>query len=250
MDLHYEIKGNGKPVILLHSGAMDSRDWEFITPHLSKSFKVITLDVRGAGKSPVPNEPIDYVKDLRKLLDHLKIKKGALVGHSLGGQIATDFTLTYPKRVSQLVLVAPGLSGFKFSSEHAELESRVSKVAPDVEKMTNIILSEPSWSVSFGKAYDLLREMMIHNIQKTFDWKTFETVSSNSAMERLGEIKTKTLFIIGEKDSGDLFKIAQLYKEVPNINFVRIPGANHIITLTHPKEVSDHISLFLRLPEW
>ena len=91
---------------------------------------------------------------------------------------------------------------------------------------------------------------MIHNIQKTFDWKTFETVSSNSAMERLGEIKTKTLFIIGEKDSGDLFKIAQLYKEVPNINFVRIPGANHIITLTHPEEVSDHISLFLSLPEW
>src|SRR5690606_19128105 len=102
MDLHYEIKGNGKPIILLHSGAMDSRDWKFITPHLSKSFKVITPDVRGAGRSPVPDEPIDYVEDLRKLLDHLKIKKGALVGHSLGGQIATDFTLTYPKRVSQL----------------------------------------------------------------------------------------------------------------------------------------------------
>lgn len=249
MDLHYEIKGNGKPVILLHSGAMDSRDWEFITPHLSKSFKVITPDVRGAGKSPVPNEPIDYVEDLRKLLDHLKIKKAALVGRSLGGQIATDFTLTYPKKVSQLVLVAPGLSGFKFSSEHAELESRVSKAAPDVEKMASIILSEPSWSVSFGKVYDLLREMMVHNIQKTFDWKTFKT-SSNSAMERLGEIKTKTLFIIGEKDSEDLFKIAKLYKEIPNIDFVRIPDANHIITLSHPKDVSNHINHFLNLLEW
>lgn len=152
--------------------------------------------------------------------------------------------------MSQLVLVAPGLSGFNFSSEHAKLESRVSKAAPDVEKMTNITLNEPSWSVSFGKAYDLLREMMIHNIQKTFDWKTFKTASSNSAMERLGEIKTKTLFIIGEMDSEDLFKIAQLYTEIPNINFVRILGANHIITLTHPKEVSDHISHFLSLLEW
>src|SRR5690625_4271318 len=139
MDLHYEIKGRGKTVILLHSGYMDSRDWEFITPYLSKSFKVITLDVRGAGKSPVPNEPIDYVKDLRTLLDHLKIKKGALVGHSLGGQIATDFTLTYPKRVSQLVLVAPGLSGFKFSSYLAEFESRFYIAVPALVNLNNLI---------------------------------------------------------------------------------------------------------------
>jgi pimeloyl-ACP methyl ester carboxylesterase len=86
---------------------MDSRDWQFIAPVIAnKSYKAITLDVRGAGKSPVPSEPIDYVEDLKKLLDHLDIHEAVLVGHSLGGMIATDFTLMYPNRVSQLIWIA------------------------------------------------------------------------------------------------------------------------------------------------
>lgn len=245
MNLYYEVQGNGKPVVLLHSGAMDSRDWQFIAPKLAETFKVVTLDVRGAGRSPVPEETIDYVEDLKQLLDDLNIDKGILVGHSLGGQIATDFVLTYQNMVSKLVLIAPGLSGYQFSPEHAELENQAAKVAPDVEKMIDITLGEPSWSVPQGKAYDLLREMMRHNIQKSFEWKTYETILSRPAKDRLGEVEVETLLIIGEKESDDLFRIAELYKEINKIKVVRIPGANHIITLTHPEDVSENIIHFL-----
>lgn len=115
MDLYYEIQGQGEPVVLLHSGGADLRDWQFIAPQLAKNYQVIAFDGRGAGQSPPLLEPANYVEDLKKLLDHFGIQQAALVGHSIGGQIATDFALAYPNRVSKLVLVAPGLSGSRRS---------------------------------------------------------------------------------------------------------------------------------------
>lgn len=241
MGLYYEVHGSGRPVVLIHSGAMDSRDWNFITPKLAKIFKVIIYDVRGAGRSPVPEAPIDHVGDLRQLLAELNIDEAVLIGHSLGGQIAVDFSLTYPSIVSKLVLIAPGLSGYQFSPEYAELEKQAAKALPDVNKMIDLTLSEPSWSIPPGEAYDLLREMMRHNIQKTFEWKTYETVSLPPALGRLDEIQAEALLLIGENESKDLFRIAELYNQIPKIKVVRIPGANHIITLTHPDDICEHI---------
>ncbi|PEJ27678.1 alpha/beta fold hydrolase [Bacillus pseudomycoides] len=243
MNLHFEVKGIGRPVIFLHSGAMDSRDWQFIAPQIAeKSFQVITLDLRGAGKSPVPTEPIDYVKDLRSIYDQLDMKEAVLVGHSLGGQIATDFTLTYPNKVSKLILIAPGLSGYQFSSEYRALERRASSAIPDVEKMINITLSESSWRIPKGPTNQLLRQIMRDNI--LFTWGTHEVVSY-SAIERLHEIDVSTLLLIGDNELDDLFQIAERYKAVPDIRVVHITNANHIMTLTHPEEISKHITDFL-----
>ncbi|MGE7052772.1 alpha/beta fold hydrolase, partial [Paenibacillus glucanolyticus] len=112
MDLHYEVYGNGKPVVLIHSGGADMRDWSSVVPLLSEDFHVISFDGRGAGRSPSPIEPANYVQDLLSLLDHLNIPQAAVVGHSMGGQIATEFAIQYPERVSELILIAPALSGF------------------------------------------------------------------------------------------------------------------------------------------
>jgi pimeloyl-ACP methyl ester carboxylesterase len=107
MDLHYEVQGKGEAVVLIHSGGADLRDWEFIAPQLAQTYQVIAFDGRGAGQSPPLLEPANFVEDLRQLLDHLNLDRVILVGHSIGGQIATDFALAYPDRVTRLVLVAP-----------------------------------------------------------------------------------------------------------------------------------------------
>jgi pimeloyl-ACP methyl ester carboxylesterase len=100
MDLHYEVQGKGEAVVLIHSGGADLRDWELIAPQLAQTYQVITFDGRGAGQSPPLLEPANYVEDLRQLLDHLHLDRVILVGHSIGGQIATDFALAYPDRVT------------------------------------------------------------------------------------------------------------------------------------------------------
>ncbi|BAY07907.1 alpha/beta fold hydrolase [Calothrix sp. NIES-2098] len=247
IDLHYEIQGTGEAIALIHSGGADLRDWQSIAPLLAKKYQVITFDGRGAGQSPPPLEPANYVEDLTRLLDHIGIEKATLVGHSIGGQIATDFALTYPERVSKLVLVAPGLSGYQFSPEMEQWFAEVMAAAPDVEKMVKLMLERPIYSTIMNSPQsELMYEMTKHNTQRYFDWQSSEQIwPQPPAIARLHELQTQTLFIIGTKDSNDLFRIAELFKQVPDIRFAKIDGADHMPTLTHSVEVYSSICDFL-----
>lgn len=247
MDLHYEIQGQGEPIVLLHGGGIDSRDWLFLAPQLAQTHQVVLFDGRGAGQSPPLLEPADFVEDLRMLLDHLRIEQAVLVGHSIGGQIAADFALAYPHRVTKLVLVAPGLSGSKPSPEVEQWFEQIKAAAPDAEKMTQLVLSHPIHSVVMASPQrELLIAMTRHNIERSLEWKTFEMRwSQPPAIERLGEIQPKTLFIIGTQEMADNLHIAELFQQVPDIQFVRIDGADHVPMLTHPDLLSSLIREFL-----
>jgi pimeloyl-ACP methyl ester carboxylesterase len=247
MDLHYEVQGQGEPIVLLHGGGADSRAWQFVAPQLAKNYQVITFDGRGAGKSPPLLEPANFVEDLKNLLDYFNIKQTTLVGHSMGGQIATDFALAYPNRVSKLVLIAPALSGSQPSPDVEEWFERVRKAAPDAEKMTQLALDHPVHNVVMSSLQqELVVAMTKHNIERSFEWKTFEMLwAQPPTIERLGEIQTKTLFIIGTEDMKDNLHTAKLFKQLPNIRFAWIDGADHTPILTHPDEVSSLILNFL-----
>jgi pimeloyl-ACP methyl ester carboxylesterase len=247
VDLYYEIHGQGKPIVLLHSGGADLRDWQFIAPQLAQNYRVIAFDGRGAGKSPPLLEPANYVEELKNLLDHLQIERAILVGHSIGGQIATDFALADPDRVSKLVLVAPGLSGHRFSPAVEEWFGQVWAAAPDAEKMTEISLSQCVYSVVMSSPQrDLMAAMTRHNIERALEWKTAQMRwAQPPTIERLQEIQTKTLFIIGTQDMADNLHTAQLFQQVPEIQFDWIEGADHMPTLTHPDRLVSAISAFL-----
>ena len=111
--LYYESRGQGPAVVLLHGGLNDSRLWDEQMRPLSKRFRVVRYDLRGFGRSNAEKVEFWPPEDLRALLDFLKIEKATLVGLSLGGIIAADFALEHPERVERLVLVGPGLRGFK-----------------------------------------------------------------------------------------------------------------------------------------
>ena len=73
--------------------------------------------MRGYGKSQTPTRPYSDDEDLYQLLSYLKVRKVHIIGLSMGGRIAIDFTLTHPEMVASLVPVSPGLSGFPYSAE-------------------------------------------------------------------------------------------------------------------------------------
>jgi pimeloyl-ACP methyl ester carboxylesterase len=248
MDLHYEVQGQGEAIVLIHSGGADLRDWECITPQLAQTYQVIAFDGRGAGQSPPLLEPANYVEDLRQLLDHLKIDRAILVGHSIGGQIVTDFALAYPNRVTKLVLIAPGLSGFQFSPDIQQWFAQVNAAAPDLEKMVELMLNHPTYSVVMSSPKrDRMIEMTTHNTKRYFEWKTSEMRwTQPPTIERLSELQTKTLFIVGKKDMLDNLKVAELFQQVPDIHFAYLEGADHMPTLTHADEVSNLIVEFLK----
>lgn len=247
MDLYYEVSGNGKPVVLLHSGGADLRDWMFVAPLLAKHYKVIAFDGRGAGKSPSPMEPANYVEDLLTLLDHLEIDKATLVGHSMGGRIATDFALEYPERVSELVLIAPALSGFRQSLEFENWMQKINAAFPDIDKVVELSFDAPSYRIIMSSPHrDLAVQMFRHHLKKTGEWGTFESIwPETPAAERLEEITAKTLFIIGEEELPDNRRVAECFRKVPNIRFIHVTGADHMVTLTHPEELHREITAFM-----
>ncbi|KYG25781.1 alpha/beta fold hydrolase [Priestia endophytica] len=247
MDLYYEVSGNGRPVVLLHSGGADLRDWMFVAPLLAKHYRVIVFDGRGAGKSPSPTEPANYVEDLLVLLDHLEINQATLIGHSLGGRIATDFTLEYPKRVSELVLIAPALSGFRHSQEFEDWMQKINEAAPDIDKIVELSLNAPLYRIIMSSPYrDLMAQMFRDHLKKTSEWGTFKSIwPEPPAIDRLEKIKIKTLFIIGEEELSDNRRVAECFRKVPDIRFIHIAGSDHMVTLTHPNELYSHITDFL-----
>jgi pimeloyl-ACP methyl ester carboxylesterase len=105
---HYLKAGNGPPVVLIHGGASDARDWIGTMNALGGRYSFYALDLLGYGESE-KNETGYYLDDLTDFLagfiDTLKLKKPVLAGHSLGGRFCIEVAMRDPQKVSKLVLI-------------------------------------------------------------------------------------------------------------------------------------------------
>lgn len=109
IQLAYERRGKGTPLVLLHGFPLDHHLWDEVVPLLEDTFDLIIPDLRGFGESSMGDSPDDldtYASDIAGLLDYLGIQQAAIAGHSMGGYIALAFVRLYPERVRGLGLVA------------------------------------------------------------------------------------------------------------------------------------------------
>src|SRR6266540_7238906 len=106
--IHYQEKGTGTPLLLLHGFTSSTYSWKDVFEPLSQTFRVIAVDLKGFGFSGKPDG--DYSRRaqaalIAHLLDYFKIEKAWLCGNSMGGEIALNFALQNPHRVGGLILV-------------------------------------------------------------------------------------------------------------------------------------------------
>jgi 2-hydroxymuconate-semialdehyde hydrolase len=111
--VHYLKSGSGPPVVLLHGGASDSRDWLGTMAALSGRFTFFAPDIIGFGQSD-RKEAGYYLSDFTDFavafIDRLGVDRPAVVGHSFGARVGLDVALLHPEKVSKLVLIdAAGL---------------------------------------------------------------------------------------------------------------------------------------------
>src|SRR6185312_2373584 len=106
--LHHLVEGRGEPVVLVHAIGCDHRMWDSLASDLASSrYRVLRVDVRGHGESPVPDGEYSLeglADDVLALLDSLEIEKAHWVGLSMGGMIGQAFALAHPGRLRRLVL--------------------------------------------------------------------------------------------------------------------------------------------------
>ncbi|QKQ99712.1 alpha/beta hydrolase [Metallosphaera tengchongensis] len=96
VDIYYEVEGSGSPVVLIHHLAGSTKSWKYVKPLLASRYTVISFDLRGHGRSSVPNYGYtieDIAVDLVSLLEYLNVRDETLVGHSLGSLVALETSL-------------------------------------------------------------------------------------------------------------------------------------------------------------
>ena len=112
-NLHFVIKGSGRPVVLIHGNPGSCEDWTRLYAPLASRYCAFAFDRPGHGHSDRPNRgnvTIDVqARILCAALDQLRVEKPILVGHSWGGALALIYALLYPRDVSGLVLLAPAV---------------------------------------------------------------------------------------------------------------------------------------------
>jgi len=109
IQLAYDRRGKGTPLVLLHGYPLDHHLWDEVVPLLEDTFDLILPDLRGFGGSSTVDSFYameDYASDIAELLDQLGIQQTAIAGHSMGGYVALAFARLFPKRVRGLGLVA------------------------------------------------------------------------------------------------------------------------------------------------
>jgi pimeloyl-ACP methyl ester carboxylesterase len=107
INLAYDDVGQGEPIIFIHGIFVSRTAWQPQVNYFARTHRVITLDLRGHGESPATDTPYSvelFATDVAALLDKLGLKQVICCGHSFGGMVAQELALSYPERVSHLIL--------------------------------------------------------------------------------------------------------------------------------------------------
>ena len=252
--LYYEIAGEGQPLVLIHGGLVNSGLWDDQFDVFAQRYRVLRYDVRGFGQSAAPNQPYSNYADLKQLLDFFGIDKAYLVGLSMGGSIAIDFTLAYPDHVAALIPVGPGVSGTPPSEYVRQGWADVSAAYDRGEKDVAVELSLRLWTDGPNRtpeqvnplARERIRAMTAHEFALPDYADNLLQGLEPPAYDRLGEIHVPTLLIVGGDDVPPIFEtIDKLAAEVAGAKKVVIPGAAHHLNVEKPDEFNRVVLEFL-----
>lgn len=124
--------GDGPPLLLIHGLMTSAYSWRYVASRLAKKYRVIALDLPGAGKSAAPldlsQSPLSLAALLDGFVNALGLKKTYVVGNSMGGYVALWWSLTHPDRFERLLIMhSPGFPELRLYALHAILTSGLSK---------------------------------------------------------------------------------------------------------------------------
>jgi 3-oxoadipate enol-lactonase len=258
--LYYEVAGEGHPLVLNHGGLVDNHLWDSQFDEFAQHFKVIRYDIRGFGDSGMLKkgmEPYSMERDLYSLLQFLGIEKTYVLGLSMGGSLAIDFTLQYPEMVDALITVGAGLSGFEMGEPDEELKAKFAAMDEAIKSgdiARSVEISLQIWTDGPNRApeqvdpevRECLRAMTTRNFARGDDEDVRPQHMEPPAAGRLSEIHAPALIIVGDQDVELILTIADtLEKGISGAKKVVIPGTAHHLNMEKPGEFNRVVIEFL-----
>ena len=244
--LAYQVDGAGPAVVLVHAFSVDRRLWDEQAAVLADRFTVVRYDQRGHGASVAPMERHSSHEDLLDLLNELQIERASLVGLSAGSEIAVNFALAYPARVTRLVLAAPGLGGYPIPPLTWAQPVFEAAGRGDAEAAAKLWADTPIMAIRSNPAAQESVTALVMSNSRLWTYQRADQPLSPPAAGRLAEIQCPTLVIVGDRDLPHILEIAGvLHRNIAGAELVTIPGAGHIVNLDAPEAFTAALTSFL-----
>lgn len=255
-NLYYELAGEGQPLVLIHAGVADNRQWNNEFAHFAQDYRVLRYDLRGYGRShPVEGE-FSHLGDLTALLEQLGLREPlVLIGCSRGGSLAMDFALEHPSRVKALVMVGSAPSGLFLDvpSHPKESEAEEAHKSGDLDLLAELEIQ--MFFDGMGRtpqqvdqdmrslALEMNRLALSHEAKGL--GKRLPDTDTPGA-ERLQALEIPVLMVVGKHDEPySLAAADHVVEKVPTARVVIIEDAAHLANMDQPDEFQRTVSSFL-----
>lgn len=249
--IYWDEQGQGEPVLLIMGLGYTAHMWHRTRPRLAEHFRTIAVDNRGVGRSDAPAGPYPIplmALDAAAVLDAAEAESAHVFGVSMGGMIAQEFALQFPKRVRSLILACTGAGGptaVRAEPEAAQMLKARARMAPD-----------EALEAAVPFIYDLQtpRELIEEDLAIRRPWlprpepylAQLQGILAWEGYSRLPEIDVPILVIHGENDrlvpAGNGRIIAD---RIPGSKLVLIPHASHLFMTDQPQIAHEAILNFL-----
>lgn len=246
MKVYYEIYGEGKPIILLHGAFYTiEMNWGQLIPELSKTRKVVAIEFQSHGHTPYSDRKLDIVslaKDVAGVLDYLDIDSTDVAGYSMGGSIAYQFAVLYPKRLRKLIIIS---STYKTAGWLPSVNNAVNEFKPELFDDSPIKTAYFATAPDTTKWTKFLKQMFY-----------FAKVPFNCGDANIAKITAPVLLISGDNDGLDKIELMKTYKllgggvsadlvPMPESQLAILPSQTHVAVMMETKTLLDYITGFL-----
>lgn len=246
--------GEELPVLLVHAFPLNSGMWEPQIAALGERYRLIAPDLRGFGRSDVPEDPADYsmdayADDLRALLDHLGIEKIVLCGLSMGGYVAFSFLRRHGDMVRGLVLAdtraaadtPKGIAGRNKMQGRVRSEGTSRVIGALCENLLAHTSTERKADVT-ARAKELM-----DNPAAGFVGALEALKKRPDSTGDLDDISVPVLVIVGEHDTVTPPDAArEMHERIEGSTLVVIPDAGHLSNLETPEAFTGALAEFLK----
>ncbi|MBY6684509.1 alpha/beta hydrolase [Rhodococcus sp. BP-149] len=262
IDLHYQDRGEGAPVVLIHGWPLNERSWEpQIVALLDAGHRVVTYDRRGFGSSSQPESGYDYdtfAADLSVLLETLDLRDVTLVGFSMGGGEVVRYLAKYGSdRIAKAVLagaVPPYLYKSEDNPDGGLDDETIAGFENGVEEDRNAFLD--GFATNFFSANGELKvseEDRQYAVDMAAEASTpailgcIEAFARTDFREDMPKIDVPTLVIHGDADAIVPFEVSgkRSHEAIANSTLVLVEGGPHGFNTSHPDQFNQELLAFL-----
>lgn len=245
--------GGGEAVVLVHAIGCDHRMWDALAEFLAPQFRVLRVDARGHGRSPVPKRPYsleDLALDVLGVLDRHAFAKAHWVGLSMGGMIGQAFALEHGDRLGRLVLANTTSS---YGSEGRKMwEARAHAVEDGgLASIKDMVMSRYFSEDFRARSPEVVAEVAGRFLETPAQGYLgcCDAIKELDYTGELHRIRARTLAIAGEKDAGTPSAMLEtIASRIPGARLAIIPGAAHLSAVEKPTEFNALVRDFLAAP--